>query len=176
METWEWIVVAAAGAGVVILALALFRIRHRRAHLKETFGTEYDRAVADAGTGAGERRLGELETKREELHIQPLSRVARDRYLDEWRQAESRFVSDPREAAGSAERLVQRAFHERGYPDDEMLTGFVSVDHPEVAERYRHGHAMLQKANGQSTEDLRKAMLDFRAVLEDVLQEEPIAS
>ncbi len=173
METWEWIVVAAAGGVLVVLALALMRIRRRRAHLKERFGREYDRAVADAGTGGGERRLEEIETRHEQLHVQPLSAAARERYLDEWRQAESRFVSDPREAAGNAERLVQRALHECGYPDEDgdLLAGLVSVDHPDVAERYRHGHAMLDKANGGDTEDLRKAMLDFRAVLEDVLQE-----
>ena len=47
----------------------------------------------------------------------------------------------------------------------------VSADHPEVADRYRHGHPMLDQVDGaESTENLRKAMLDFRAVLEDVVQ------
>jgi hypothetical protein len=173
VETWEWFVIAAGGAAVLVLALALMRIRRRRTRLKRRFGPEYERAVADSGTGAGERRLGEIESRRGELRIQPLSLAARDRYLDEWRLAESRFVSDPREAAGIAERLVERALHERGYPDDdgETLVGLMSVDHPDLAERYRHGHAMLEGVNGRSTEDLRKAMLDFRAVLEDVVQE-----
>jgi len=41
----------------------------------------------------------------------------------------------------------------------------VSVD----ADRFRHGHVMLERDDAQSTENLRKAMLDFRSVLEDVL-------
>ena len=100
--------------------------------------------------------------------------AARERYLDEWRQVESRFVSDPRDAARAAERLVVRALGEQGYPegaaDDERLVSLVSVDHPDIADRFRHGHAMLERVTTrQSTENLRKAMLDFRSVLEDVL-------
>ena len=46
----------------------------------------------------------------------------------------------------------------------------------DVAERFRHGHEMLEGVDGAaSTENLRKAMLDFRAVLEDVLQGERTA-
>ena len=85
-----------------------------------------------------------------------------------------RFVSDPRDATRAAERLVVRVLHERGYPeddDDRRLVSLVSADHPDIADRYRHGHAMLDGVDGAaSTESLRKAMLDFRAVLEDVLQ------
>jgi hypothetical protein len=176
METWEWIVLGAAIGLVLLLGLAFVRIRQRRTHLKERFGSEYQRAVSDAGTGGGERRLNEIEDEREGLEIRPLPKAARDRYLDEWRQAEARFVSDPRDATRAAQRLVTRALEERGYPDDddsERLAALVSVDHPEIVERYRHGHAMLDSVDGdESTENLRKAMLDFRAVLEDVLQGE----
>jgi hypothetical protein len=89
---------------------------------------------------------------------------------------EARFVSDPRDSARAAERLVLRALEERGYPldddDDERLVALVSVDHPEIAERYRSGHAMLENVTGdQSTENLRKAVIDLRSVLEDVVQE-----
>ena len=47
METWEWIVLAAAVVAALLLAIALVRIRTRRSHLKERFGMEYQRAVAD---------------------------------------------------------------------------------------------------------------------------------
>jgi hypothetical protein len=114
------------------------------------------------------------------LNLRDLPAATRDRYLDEWRQAESRFVSDPRDAARAAERLVIRVLQERGYPeegDDTKLVSLVSADHPDVAERYRHGHEMLESVDGApSTENLRKAMLDFRAVLEDVLQGERTAA
>jgi len=174
METWEWIVVVVAIVAVLILAGAFARIRQRRSHLKERFGPEYQRAVADHGVGGAESRLSDIESERRDLALRDLPSATRDRYLDEWRQAEVRFVSDPRDATRAAERLVVRVLHERGYPEDEdeqRLVSLVSADHPDVADRYRHGHAMLESVDGaESTENLRKAMLDFRAVLEDVLQ------
>jgi hypothetical protein len=173
MDTWEWIVLVVGIAGALLLLAALVRIRQRRTHLQERFGPEYQRAVADQGTSGGEKRLSEIENERDDLEIRPLAPAARDRYLDEWRQAEARFVSDPRDATRAAEALIVRALEERGYPrddDSERLAALVSVDHPDVADRYRHGHAMLENVDGsQSTENLRKAMLDFRSVLEDVV-------
>ncbi|HLE99187.1 MAG TPA: hypothetical protein VI540_04765 [Gaiellaceae bacterium] len=174
METWEWIVIAGAAVLLVVLALAFFRIRRRRAHLKERFGPEYYRAVSESSTGEAEKRLSGVERTHEELPIRPLPPAARDRYLDEWRQAETRFVSDPREAVRVAERLVERVLEERGYPPDgdvERRVALVAVDHPDVAERYRHGHAMLAHVDGdESTENLRRAMIDFRSVLEELLE------
>jgi hypothetical protein len=173
METWEWIVVGAAVVAALLLALAFVRVRQRRTHLKDRFGREYQRTVEMDGTGAGERRLAELESERDDLDLRSLPPAARERYLDDWRQVESRFVSDPRDAARAAERLVLRALGEQGYPedktDDERLVSLVSVDHPDIADRFRHGHVMLERDDAQSTENLRKAMLDFRSVLEDVL-------
>jgi hypothetical protein len=174
METWEWIVLGVTIAAAVLLALAWVRIRTRRSHLKSRFGPEYSRAVSDSGTGGAERQLTAVQREHEDLELRPLSPATQKRYLDEWRQAEVRFVSDPRDATRTAESLVLRALEERGYPreDDNRLVALVSVDHPHVAERYRHGHAMLDTVDGGgSTENLRKAMLDFRAVLEDVLQD-----
>lgn len=173
METWEWIVLGVAIAAVLLLALAFVRVRRRRTHLKSRFGPEYERAVEQNGTGVAEKRLTQLEGERDELRLTPLAPAARERYLDDWRQVESRFVSDPRDAARAAERLVLRALGEQGYPedaaDDERLVSLVSVDHPDSADRLRHGHAMLESDDAQATENLRKAMLDFRSVLEDVL-------
>jgi hypothetical protein len=179
METWEWIVLAAGLVVLAILALAFFRIRQRRARLKDRFGPEYDRAVTGSGTGTAERRLHDVEREREQLDIRVLPSVARERYLDEWRNAEARFVGDPREAVRSAERLVERLLEERGYPendDAEHRLALVAVDHPEVVERYRHGRAMVESDGAQRTEDLRKAMLDYRTVLEDLLQGERTAA
>lgn len=178
METWEWIVLGVAIGVALLLALAFVRIRRRRSHLKQRFGPEYGKVVADRGLGDAESHLGKVESEHDELQLRELPSVTRDRYFDEWRQAESRFVSDPRDATRAAERLVVRALHERGYPDeggDEHLASLVSVDHPDVADRYRHGHALLAGVDGdESTENLRKAMLDFRAVLDEVLSRSPV--
>jgi hypothetical protein len=179
METWEWIVLGASAALLVVLAVAFVRIRRRRAHLKDRFGREYDRAVSDNGTGTAEKRLHDVEREHDDLAIRALPNAARERYLDEWRQAESRFVSDPRDAARAAERLVERVLEERGYPADddvEQRLALVAVDHPDVVERYRHGRAMIEIDDAEHTEELRKAMVDFRSVLEELLQGERTAA
>jgi hypothetical protein len=179
METWEWIVLGACAALLVVLALTYVRIRRRRAHLKDRFGREYERAVSDNGTGTAEKRLQDVEREHEDLAIRALPNAARERYLDEWRQAESRFVSDPRDAARAAERLVERVLEERGYPVDddvEQRLALVAVDHPDVVERYRHGRAMVELDDADHTEELRKAMVDFRSVLEELLQAERSAA
>jgi hypothetical protein len=180
MESWEWVVIGVAVTLLVLLTLAFVRIRRRRAHLQERFGPEYHRAVSSSGKGTAEKRLSEVERERRTLDIRPLPPAARDRYLEEWRQAEARFVSDPRESARAGKRLVERVLEERGYTvdgDPERRAAVVAVDHANVADRYRHGHAMLGNVDGaESTENLRKAMVDFRAVLEELLEDETRAA
>ena len=114
----------------------------------------------------------------ESLDIQPLSEAARDRYVDDWQQAERRFVDDPELAAREADGSCRGVLDDRGYPNDDFDTqaAAVSVDHPNVVARYRDGHEMLHgngnrkgkskgAGNEERTENLRKAMVDFRAVL-----------
>jgi hypothetical protein len=179
METVEWIVIAAIAAGALIVLFALFglwRRNRRRSHLQERFGPEYDRAVSSGGRRDAERRLVDVEKQHEDMELRPLSTAQRDRYLEEWRQAESRFVDDPHDAARAAERIVVRALADCGYPTDgstEEHASHLAAEHPEVAERYRHGTAML-KANGDGddgTENMRLAVLDFRAVLDELAED-----
>lgn len=176
METWQWIIVVALVViGVLLVAWVASNVRRRRQRLEDRFGPEYHRAVSDSGRREAESRLTAVEKEHEELRIRTLPDTTRQRYLDEWRQVESRFVSDPRDAALSAERIVTRVLEERGYPvdgevDDQVV--HLAADHPDVAERFRHGRAMIEGVDGaQATEDLRKAMVDFRIVLDELLDE-----
>jgi hypothetical protein len=181
METWMWIVIAAAIVAAIVVVAALWGMRsRRRAHLRDRFGREYDRAVSDSGRRDAERRLAAVESEHDGLEIRPLSEAARERYMEEWRGVEARFVNDPADAARAAERVVLRAMEERGYPtgrDPEERTAHLAADHPDVVERYRHGRAMLGEVKGsEGTENLRKAMLDFRAVFEEVVERERAAA
>jgi len=182
METWVWIVIVAAiVAAIVIAVAALWGARaRRRAHLRDRFGPEYDRAVSGSGRRDAERRLASVESEHEHLDIRPLSEAARERYMEEWHSVEARFVNEPEDATKAAERVVLRALEERGYPtgrDAEERSAHLAVDHPDVVERYRHGRAMLNAVEGaEGTENLRKAMLDFRAVFEEVVERERTAA
>jgi hypothetical protein len=176
METWEWVVLGIGVGVVVVLALAFLRIRWRRSQLKTRFGSEYEHEASRVGTGAAEKRLAHAERTHEELVLRTLPNVTRERYLDEWRLAEARFVSDPGDAVRAAERIVERLLEERGYPsdgdaDDRLV--LIAVDHPDVVERYRHAHETVDESAARQTEDLRRAMVDFRSVLEGLLQGEP---
>ncbi len=142
METWEWIAIAAAIVVAVLFLLALGMTllrRRRRSHLKERFGPEYHRAVSSSGQRDAEKHLTEIEQQHDDLEIRALPSTTRDRYLDEWRQAESRFVSDPGDAVRAADRIVLRVIEERGYPTDGDLdnrTAHVAADYPEAVSRY----------------------------------------
>ena len=112
--------------------------RRRRSHLKERFGPEYDHAVTTAGQRDGERRLTEIEGQHDDLAIRELPSITRERFLEEWRQAESRFVSDPPDAVRAADRIVLRVLEERGYPTDGDLdhrTAHVAADFPDAVSR-----------------------------------------
>jgi hypothetical protein len=180
VETWEWIALAAGIVAALILVTAVASViarRRRRTHLKERFGAEYDRTVAASGETAAERRLSDVEQRHEDLEIRSLPTTARERYLEEWRQTEVRFVSDPPDAVRAAERIVLRVLEDRGYPtngDLDESAAHVAADYPELVQRYRHAHDMLHEAD-KSTENMRKAMLDLRAVLDELLVREPQA-
>src|SRR5919202_4534794 len=115
MATWVWIVIAIAA--VVVLALVLWSaLRARRTRtLREGFGPEYDRTVAEAPSKReAESELTERQKRREELDVRPLSPGARDRYAEEWRTTQARFVDDPAAAIGDADRLIQQVMRDRG--------------------------------------------------------------
>ena len=92
METWEWIVIAAVIVAAIVVVVGMWGwSARRRAHLRDRFGPEYDRAVSDSGRRDAERRLAAVESQHEELEIRPLSEAARERYLEEWRSVEARL-------------------------------------------------------------------------------------
>src|SRR5919198_82806 len=174
MATWIWIVIA-VGAAVVIAALAYTAWKARRTKtLQERFGPEYDRISEEADSRRdAEAELLERAKRREELDIRPLDPDARERYLVQWEEVQARFVDDPEEAVESADRLIQEVMRERGYPIDdfEQRAADLSVDHPEVVGHYRSAHAIAtdRDTGGSRTEDLRRAMMHFRALFQEVL-------
>ena len=180
MSTTGWIIVGLAIVIVAVVGLvAASRVAssRRRTHLQDRFGPEYDRAVGEAGSrSVAEDELADRERRHSELELKPLSEASRTRYLEEWQGVQQRFVDDPENAATQAERLVHRVMIDRGYPADQGRSASadaVSVDHPDVVERYRQGCTALEArsdGDGSRTENLRTAMVDFRTVFESLLE------
>jgi hypothetical protein len=81
-------------------------------------------------------------------------------------------VDDPPGATAEADWLVRDLMLAKGYPagDFNELTAYVSVDHPWVMQDYREAHAIaVRNEQGQArTEDLRQAILHYRAMFEDL--------
>ena len=175
MQTWVWIVVAAV-AVVVVLAVFWSATRAKRSReLKDTFGREYHRTVEQAGgRREAERELRDRRKRHDELDIRPLSRESRDRYVRQWQSTQTRFVDDPTGAVEEADTLVQRVMQERGYPtkDFERRVADISVDHPDLVEKYRtaHGIAQASERNEASTEDLRHSVRHYRALFAELLE------
>jgi hypothetical protein len=175
MPTWAWIVIAVAA--VVVVALLLWSaLRARRTRtLKEGFGPEYDRTVADAPSKReAETELTERQKRREELDIRPLDPDVRERYLESWQATQARFVDDPGGAITEADVLIRQVMRERGYPveDFDRRAADLSVDHPEVVNNYRaaHGISIAHERERASTEDLRQAMVHYRSLFDELLE------
>lgn len=169
-----YVLVAILVIALVVAAVVVARQR-RSLQLQERFGPEYGRTLQEQGDRRkAEEELVERRERREQLDIRPLPPAARDAYADRWASAQRRFVDQPAPAVGEADSLVMEVMRDRGYPvadDFEQRAADVSVDHPEVVEHYRAAHAISRRATGGEarTEDLRQAMVHFRALFEELL-------
>ena len=165
---------------LVIIALALVAVRaSRRKKLQNTFGPEYDRVVADTGSRAdAERELREREKRHAELELKPLSPESKARYSAAWEEVQIQFVDNPGEAVTTADRLTTELIAERGYPagdyDDQIAN--LSVEHARTLGHYRDAHEISRRNSegDASTEDLRQALVHYRALFADLLGEDPV--
>jgi hypothetical protein len=160
----------------VAFAVWIFIQKKRTQTLHSKFGPEYERAIDVHGDRAHAESELERRAKRvAKFRIHPLDPEDRLRYADDWRREQSLFVDDPRAAVNHADRLVQDVMRRRGYPvgDFDQNAADLSVDHPLVVEHYRIAHEIaLRDERGEgATEELRRAMVSYRALFDDLLDE-----
>jgi hypothetical protein len=168
---------------VVLLLLAagiaiLYSIQKRRTErLRTKFGgTEYNRAVEEGGNRRkAEAVLDERAQRVEGLHIRPLAVADRARFVESWARVQARFVDGPGGAVTDADQLLNDVMSTRGYPmsDFEQRAADICVDHPLVLDNYRAAHqTALRQSRGEArTEDLRQAMLHYRTLFEELVNE-----
>jgi len=175
------VAVAVVLAIVVLVAVGvavwLLTKQRRSARLREQFGPEYDHAVHEYGDpGTAERRLEARKEQVERFNIRRLSAGDATRFSEAWKAAQARFVDDPPGAIGDADHLIAEVMRTRGYPvgDFDSRAADLSVHYPDVVSNYRAGHAIaLRNEQGQaSTEDLRQAMVHYRALFAELVETE----
>jgi hypothetical protein len=174
--------VAVAIVVVIVLSLVALIWLRQRTHLqrmRKRYGPEYDRLVAEMGSRRRvEKRLAERERRVSQYDIRPLSEMDRARYLRVWRTVQARFVDDPGDAVAKADQLLGEAMADRGYPvaDFDRRAADMSVHYPTVAQNYRAGHdiALKHQAGKATTEDLRQAMIHYRALFEELVTDDRV--
>ena len=160
---------------LVVTAFQMSRRRRQSEQLHERFGPEYDRTVSEYGSqDRAEADLIARKERVEGLNLRPLSPADRARFTEAWRATQARFVDEPAAATADADRLITDLLRVRGYPvgDFDRRAADISVNYPHVVENYRAAHAIsLASAQGQaSTEDLRNAMIHYRALYDELLE------
>jgi hypothetical protein len=162
---------------MVMVALAAW-LHHRRSQshrLEQRFGNEYYRMLDEVGDRSkAEAELRQRERRVEKLHIVPLAPAAAERFQQQWQDLQARFVDSPQGALSDADHLVRELMQQRGYPmgDFEVRAADISVDHPQVVSNYRAAHdiALRSRDGTASTEDLRKAVIHYRALFAELLE------
>ncbi len=174
---------AIAIVAVVIVAVMAWLFDRRRrattAGLRERFGPEYERTVEKQGSRrAGQAKLQDREKRVGKLTLRDLEPAERERFLEQWKVAQSHFLESPKTAVTEADALVSSLMQCRGYPvsDFEQRVADISVDHPLLTENYRTAHAIALQLDksGTSAEDLRTAMLHYRSLFDALLEVRPV--
>jgi hypothetical protein len=166
----------ALGAGVV--AYMVQQDEKRKTELREGFGPEFHEMRARYGESG--RTYDELEARKsrvEQFDIKPLAEEDRRRFSELWHSTQARFVDDPAGAISEADRLITQVMEKRGYEvgDFDQQSADVSVGHPQMVQNYRTAHEISERNDrGEAnTEDLRQAMVQYRSLFDELLEEQP---
>lgn len=163
---------------VVLGGIAWYLVtRQRRTEaLRAQYGPEYTQAVRE--TGSARRAEDELVKRKERveaLDIKPLTAEQQARFTREWRRVQVMFVDDPGGAVNLADSLVEEVMKVRGYPvsDFDQRAADLSVHHGRVVQNYRAAREIAERhrRRAATTEDLRKAMVCYRELFQDLLED-----
>jgi hypothetical protein len=169
------VVVAVFVVIALVFAVYLRRRKNRTLAFRNRFGSEYDRALLQHGSShETEAKLAGRETRVETLNIRNLGAIEQQRFIAEWKAVQARFVDHPKSAVTEASELIDAILLARGYPQVgfEQRAADVSVTYPHVMENYRSANSIAVRSGrpDASTEELRTAMIQYRAIFDEVIQ------
>ena len=152
-------------AAVVVLGPELLR----QVRMRRRFGPEYERLAKELGFRKAAAALTARQRRVEALGIHPLPAEQQASYSGEWTAVQERFVDSPAAAVSAAGTLIWDVMRDRGYPADDRNASMeaLSVYHARPLDGYRKAQNL--RAESASTEDLRKALISYRTLFQDLL-------
>jgi hypothetical protein len=172
------IIGASAVVLLVVIAIVFAAVNHRNRkrteELQARFGPEYDIALREYGSRRkAEAKLQERQGRVGQMNLRTLDANDRGRYLAEWDSVQARFVDHPRGAVTEADEMINSLLNHCGYPGGsfDQRAADVSVNHAKLVDPYRRANAITVRAgkNEATTEELRSAMILYRALFEELL-------
>ena len=153
---------------VVVAIVVVASAGMRRARLRRQFGPEYDRLAKQVGNRQAGAELSARQRRVEALGIHELSPDQQASYSGDWTAVQERFVDTPADAVSAADMLIWSVMRDRGYPADDRNASMeaLSVYHAGSLEGYRKTQEV--RPEQATTEQLREAMIRYRAMFEDL--------
>jgi hypothetical protein len=154
---------------VVVAAIVVASAELRRARMRRQFGPEYDRLAQELGSKKkADAELAARQRRVEALNIHELSPDQQASYSGDWTVVQERFVDAPAEAVSAAGTLIWNVMRDRGYPADDRSASMeaLTVYHARSLDGYRQTAEL--RTETASTEELREAMIRYRALFEDL--------
>jgi len=179
MDTTVVILIVGVAAVAMLFAAGFVMWRNKReeTHLVDTFGDEYKREIANADKDAARAELRTREERVKNYDLRELTADERRAFAGRWDRTQAEFVDSPSGAVTSADDLLTEVMQARGYQTDggsvEARIADVSVGHADEAAAFREAVqiAALNRSGNATTEDLRRAMKDYRVVFTSLLDE-----
>ncbi|HUN32339.1 MAG TPA: hypothetical protein VMU95_09965 [Trebonia sp.] len=154
------VLIAIAAGTAATLELRMMATRRQ-------FGPEFDRLERQVGPRQARAELIARRRRVAGLDLHPLAPERSREILSQWDSVQEEFVESPATSVATAAKLVLSAASERGYPADdaEQLLADLSVAHARQLEGFRRAQQAAADPGTASTEDLRQALLGYRALL-----------
>src|ERR1700761_121962 len=151
----------------VVAPVASRRAAHRSAE-RRNFGPEYDRLAQEVGPRKANAEFDRRQHRVDALDLKPLSAERRNLYTAQWAAAQETFIENPVESVRTASGLVTAVAADRGYEvtnPDQLMTD-LSVHYGKHLDGYRNAEALTARADTGATEQLRRALLSYRALFD----------
>jgi hypothetical protein len=157
---------------LAVLAALASRMFARRSAERRSYGPEYDRLAEEVGPRKANAEFDKRRQHVDGLGLKPLTDERRALYSSQWALAQETFIDNPVESVRTASGLVTAVAADRGYKvtDPGELQSDLSVYYGGRLDGYRSALAITERADSGATEQLRQALLDYRALFNDLAE------